>query len=59
MEISVNTFAQRILPDNSPLQSNHRHTDARMLYIFWRTFLFPLSYAFHTLYILLFFSLLS
>lgn len=51
MEISLNTFAQRNLPDDSSLHSCHRHTDPRMLCIFLRTFLFPLSFIFHTLYI--------
>lgn len=57
MEISLNKFAQRNLPDDSPLHSYHRHTDPRMLYIFWRTFLFALSYIFHTLYTSFFFLL--
>ena len=56
MEISLNTFAQRNLPDDSPLHSYHRHTDPRMLCIILRTFLFPPSYIFHTLYISCFFS---
>lgn len=56
MEISLNTFAQRNLPDDSPLHSYHRHTDPRMLCIILRTFLFLPSYIFHTLYISCFFS---
>ena len=56
MEISLNTFAQRNLPDDSPLHSYNRHNDPRMLCIFLRTFLFPLSYIFHTLYTSCFFS---
>ena len=56
MEISLNTFAQGNLPDDSPLHSYHRYTDPRMLCIFLRTFLPPPSYIFHTLYISCFFS---
>ena len=32
------------------LSINHRHTDPRMFQYFLYTFLFPLSYIFHTLY---------
>ena len=58
MEISLNTFAQRNLRDDSPLHSYHRHPDPRMLCIFC-VLSFFLSLIYFILYILLVFSLLS
>ena len=56
MEISLNTFAQRNLPDDSPLHSYHRHTDPRMLCIFFAYFPFSsllcISYFIHLLFFL-------
>ena len=58
MEISLNTFAQRNLPDDSPLHSYHRHPDPRM-FVFFCVLSFFLSLIYFILYIFLVFSLLS
>ena len=55
MEISLNTFAQRNLPDDSPLHSYHRHPDPRMLSIFFAYFPFSsLLYISYFIYFLFF-----